>query len=316
MEVLTAVDAGRIEALRARDEFFWLDLHDPPDDELDGAGGAARPAPARAGGLARVQPAPEARPLPEAVLLVYWSRAHHAGPARRRARRDPPAHLGRLPRHGPPRHLHGARRPARRGSRGATPRPRTHRLPRARRADRRAVPGRRQPRGAHRRARGRGAERHRPATSSARSTGSSRRSSASSAGSSRSATSSAGHRGDHGAARARRTARASTCATSATISRRSPGELHRQADDLARADVDLLQREPNRLNRLRDAAHGAGDVLPDLDARDELLRPELRLARAPHRLVRRRSSLYEASALVVPTILAAVYFWRRRREWL
>ena len=34
MEVLTEVDRGRIEALRARDEFFWLDLADPSDDEL------------------------------------------------------------------------------------------------------------------------------------------------------------------------------------------------------------------------------------------------------------------------------------------
>ena len=34
MEVLTEVDRGRIEALRARDEFFWLDLVDPADTDL------------------------------------------------------------------------------------------------------------------------------------------------------------------------------------------------------------------------------------------------------------------------------------------
>jgi magnesium transporter len=40
MEVLTAVDAGRVRDLRARGEFFWLDLHEPPDEELARAGGA------------------------------------------------------------------------------------------------------------------------------------------------------------------------------------------------------------------------------------------------------------------------------------
>jgi Mg2+ and Co2+ transporter CorA len=34
MEVLTEVDRGRIEALRRRDEFFWLDLASPSDAEL------------------------------------------------------------------------------------------------------------------------------------------------------------------------------------------------------------------------------------------------------------------------------------------
>jgi Mg2+ and Co2+ transporter CorA len=35
MEVLTEVDADRIVALRARDEFFWLDLAHPSDASLD-----------------------------------------------------------------------------------------------------------------------------------------------------------------------------------------------------------------------------------------------------------------------------------------
>jgi hypothetical protein len=26
--------------------------------------------------------------------------------------------------------------------------------------------------------------------------------------------------------------------------------------------------------------------------------------------------IYEALGLVLPTLIAAVYFWRRRREWL
>ena len=35
MEVLTEVDRGRIEALRGRDEFFWLDLAPPSPADLD-----------------------------------------------------------------------------------------------------------------------------------------------------------------------------------------------------------------------------------------------------------------------------------------
>jgi len=35
MDVLTTVDAGRIDALRSRDEFFWLDLDSPSEADLD-----------------------------------------------------------------------------------------------------------------------------------------------------------------------------------------------------------------------------------------------------------------------------------------
>src|SRR3954453_219653 len=38
MEVLTRVDAGAIEALAARGEFFWLDLHSPPHDDIERLG--------------------------------------------------------------------------------------------------------------------------------------------------------------------------------------------------------------------------------------------------------------------------------------
>jgi magnesium transporter len=34
VEVLTRVDAGQLTALRERDEFFWLDLRDPRDEDL------------------------------------------------------------------------------------------------------------------------------------------------------------------------------------------------------------------------------------------------------------------------------------------
>ena len=38
MQVLTTVDEPRLRDLRARDEFFWIDLQSPSDDELDRLG--------------------------------------------------------------------------------------------------------------------------------------------------------------------------------------------------------------------------------------------------------------------------------------
>ena len=170
--------ADRIEALRARDEFFWLDLARPAPADLDAAGRAARPPPARARGHARVPPAAEARPLPghAAARLLVSARVVDDGTAvepvevhlhisggfaRHRAPRSPARALDEL-------HDELPGGPHSRGVR---------RLPRARRADRRAVPGRRPPRGADRRARGAGAAATPTSASSARSTGSSRRSS-------------------------------------------------------------------------------------------------------------------------------------------
>jgi len=73
MEVLTDVDRGRIEALRARDEFFWLDLADPADAELSAA--------ARLLGLHELAledtrefgQRPKLDRYPEILLLVYWT---------------------------------------------------------------------------------------------------------------------------------------------------------------------------------------------------------------------------------------------------
>jgi len=50
MEVLTAVDRDQIEILRARDEFFWLDLKVPFRRRPQHGGRAARAARARARG--------------------------------------------------------------------------------------------------------------------------------------------------------------------------------------------------------------------------------------------------------------------------
>ena len=98
MEVLTSVDAARIEALRARDEFFWLDLHEPADGELDRAGGLLGLHPLALEDSREFAQRPKLDRYPETVLLVYWTARITDERPRRRARRGPPAHLGRLPR--------------------------------------------------------------------------------------------------------------------------------------------------------------------------------------------------------------------------
>jgi len=73
MEVLTEVDRGRIEALRTRDEFFWLDLKDPPAHALDAAGALLG---LHALALEDTREFGQRAKLdryPDAVLLVYWS---------------------------------------------------------------------------------------------------------------------------------------------------------------------------------------------------------------------------------------------------
>ena len=73
MEILTDVDGDRIRALRERDAFFWLDLKDPADAELDVVGPLlglhelAMEDSREFGQRAKLDR------YPEQVLLVYWS---------------------------------------------------------------------------------------------------------------------------------------------------------------------------------------------------------------------------------------------------
>src|SRR5215207_1948797 len=73
MEVLTSVDAGRIEALRARDEFFWLDLREPPDDAIDRAGALLRLHPLALEDSREFIQHPKLDRYPDALLLVFWT---------------------------------------------------------------------------------------------------------------------------------------------------------------------------------------------------------------------------------------------------
>jgi magnesium transporter len=73
MEVLTAVEPARIEALRARDEFFWLDLHDPAPEQLERAGALLSLHPLALEDSREFGQRPKLDRYPDAVLLVYFS---------------------------------------------------------------------------------------------------------------------------------------------------------------------------------------------------------------------------------------------------
>ena len=77
MEVLTEVDRARIEALRARDEFFWLDLASPSDAELDTLGELLALHELALEDTREFGQRPKLDRYREAVLLVYWT-AHVA----------------------------------------------------------------------------------------------------------------------------------------------------------------------------------------------------------------------------------------------
>jgi magnesium transporter len=73
MDVLTSVDDARIRALRARDVFFWLDLKGPAAAELDRAGELLDLHPLAREDSREFAQRPKLDRYPETVLLVYWS---------------------------------------------------------------------------------------------------------------------------------------------------------------------------------------------------------------------------------------------------
>jgi magnesium transporter len=78
MEVLTEVDRDRIEALRTRDEFFWLDLESPSDADLDLLGELLGLHELAMEDTREFGQRPKLDRYPDtAVLLVYWT-AHVA----------------------------------------------------------------------------------------------------------------------------------------------------------------------------------------------------------------------------------------------
>jgi magnesium transporter len=73
MEVLTEVDRDRIEALRKRDEFFWLDLRSPSDADLDVLGALLGLHELAMEDTREFGQRPKLDHYRDAVLLVYWS---------------------------------------------------------------------------------------------------------------------------------------------------------------------------------------------------------------------------------------------------
>jgi magnesium transporter len=73
MQVLTDVDRDRIEALRERDEFFWLDLTSPSDAQLDAAGEQLGLHELALEDTREFGQRPKLDRYPEGVLLVFWS---------------------------------------------------------------------------------------------------------------------------------------------------------------------------------------------------------------------------------------------------
>jgi magnesium transporter len=73
MQVLTEVDRARIEELRRRDEFFWLDLESPSDADIDAAGELLGLHELALEDTREFGQRPKLDRYPDTVLLVFWS---------------------------------------------------------------------------------------------------------------------------------------------------------------------------------------------------------------------------------------------------
>jgi magnesium transporter len=73
MEVLTGVDGERIKALRAKDEFFWLDLEAPSPEDLDLAGALLDIHELALEDTREFGQRPKVDRYTDAVLLVFWT---------------------------------------------------------------------------------------------------------------------------------------------------------------------------------------------------------------------------------------------------
>ena len=73
MEVLTTVDEARIRELRARDEFFWIDLLSPSDADLDTLGALLRLHPVALEDTREFHQRPKLDAYEDHVLLVFFT---------------------------------------------------------------------------------------------------------------------------------------------------------------------------------------------------------------------------------------------------
>lgn len=76
MEILTEVDRPRVEALREADEFFWLDLHDPADAEIDAIGEDLDLHRVAMQDTQEFGQRPKVDAYPQHVFMVFYTPAH------------------------------------------------------------------------------------------------------------------------------------------------------------------------------------------------------------------------------------------------
>jgi magnesium transporter len=73
MEVLQTLESERIVALRERDEFFWLDLQDPSEEDLDAIGGLLSIHPVALEDTREFGQRPKLDTYSDHLLLVYYT---------------------------------------------------------------------------------------------------------------------------------------------------------------------------------------------------------------------------------------------------
>ena len=76
MEVLTSLDRERIEELRERDEFFWLDLVSPSEEDIETLGELFGWHPIAVEDTRNFGQRPKLDDYGDYVLLVFYGGAH------------------------------------------------------------------------------------------------------------------------------------------------------------------------------------------------------------------------------------------------
>jgi magnesium transporter len=80
MEILTEAGREQLDALRGEDEFFWLDLDDPGEAELETVGAALRLHPVALQDTREFHQRPKADVYPDHVFLVFYTPSRPGGP--------------------------------------------------------------------------------------------------------------------------------------------------------------------------------------------------------------------------------------------
>jgi magnesium transporter len=93
------------------------------------------------------------------------------------------------------------------------------------------------------------------------------------------------------------------------------GELYRQTDDLSALTTTYFNANANRLNRLATRLTVLATFFLIWTLVTSFFGQNFKWL-TDHIDTLEAFVIYEALGLVLPTLIAAVYFWRRRREWL